>query len=405
MKTVKYKMRIVFTYVLGILSLLLIGCQEAAQYSDGLLMTGTDSDRLVKFVVDAFPATCAVSVTSTTSVETDVNIHLEVDAGLVEAYNSEMGTSYYPIPEGSYTFENPDVVISAGQAVSSSASLSIKDDSEFAEGRVYLIPVNIRTVTGSDLDIIETGRTVYFKVSRTLHFKAPDVGNGSMAYQFLLPDPIPSLPVYTWEVKIYANTFSDTGASGVTRVCSFGGNESSIEGGAIPDEGFKCDQNLLRFGEGTDASNILHITTPQGKMSSNTAFSVRTWYAVALVNDCNTLTLYINGEKDNSITVAPYEYSLYGVQIGMPSSGYQSSQLFYGRLSEMRLWNRALSAREIKANVCGVDPLTPGLLSYWKMNEGEGTVFYDLSPSRRNISYKNGITIKWTDDDTNKCVE
>lgn len=126
---------------------------------------------------------------------------------------------------------------------------------------------------------------------------------------------------------------------------------------------------------------------------------------MALVNDGNTLTLYINGEKDNSITVAPYEYSLYGVQIGMPSSGYQSSQLFYGRLSEMRLWNRALSAREIKANVCGVDPLTPGLLSYWKMNEGEGTVFYDLSPSRRNISYKNGITIKWTDDDTNKCVE
>ena len=27
-----------------------------------------------------------------------------------------------------------------------------------------------------------------------------------------------------------------------------------------------------------------------------------------------------------------------GVQIGMPSKGYQSSQLFYGRLSEMRLW-------------------------------------------------------------------
>ena len=82
-------------------------------------------------------------------------------------------------------------------------------------------------------------------------------------------------------------------------------------------------------------------------MSSNTRFALNTWYAVALVNDGSTLTLYINGEKDNSMTVAPYEYALYGVQIGMPSKGYQSSQLFYGRLSEMRLWTRPLSAREI----------------------------------------------------------
>ena len=32
-------------------------------------------------------------------------------------------------------------------------------------------------------------------------------------------------------------------------------------------------------------------------MSSNTRFALNTWYAVALVNDGNTLTLYINGEK------------------------------------------------------------------------------------------------------------
>lgn len=219
----------------------------------------------------------------------------------------------------------------------------------------------------------------------------------------MLPDPIPSLPTYTWEVKIYATKFRSSGASGTTRVCSFGG--SAVEGGAIDDGGFKCDQNLLRFGEGTDEPNQLHVTTKQGKMSSNTRFALNTWYAVALVNDGSTLTLYINGEKDNSMTVAPYEYALYGVQIGMPSKGYQSSQLFYGRLSEMRLWTRPLSAREIKANVCGVDPSTNGLVSYWRMNEGEGTTFYDLSPSKRDISYKNGITIDWTYDDTNKCLE
>ena len=370
MKTLKNIEKILGTVLLGIALGMLQGCQEAVQKGDGLLMTGTASDKLVKFAVDGFPSSYAVSVTSTSRVESDVQVNLAVDASLVDKYNAEMNTNYYPIPEGSYTFDNPDVTISAGQAISSSASLSISDDSEFVPGRVYLVPVTIRNATGS-LDIIEAGRTVFLKVSRTLRFHAPYVGQASMAYQFLLPDPIPSLPNYTWEVKIYATKFRASGAAGTTRVCSFGGNEASVEGGAIDDGGFKCDQNLLRFGEGTDEPNQLHVTTKQGKMSSNTRFALNTWYAVALVNDGNTLTLYINGEKDNSITVAPYEYALYGVQIGMPSRGYQSSQLFYGRLSEMRLWTRPLSAREIKANVCGVDPSTNGLVSYWRMNEGE----------------------------------
>lgn len=380
----------------------LLACKEADEYGDALLMTGTSSDPLVRFAIDALPSSYGVTVSSTAKVEQDMTITMSPDLSLVDAYNEKMGTNYYPIPEGAFRISTDEVTIPAGQAVSSAADVTIVDDSEFVPGRVYLIPV---TITSAGGPVIESGRTIYLKISRTLRFKAPYVGNGSMAYQFLLPDPIPSLPVYTWEVKIYATQFRSQGASGVTRVCSFGGNDTSVEGGAIDDGGFKCDQNLLRFGEGTDDPNQLHVTTKQGKMSSNTRFALNRWYAVALVNDGNTLTLYIDGEKDNSITVAPYEYALYGVQIGMPSRGYQSSQLFYGRLSEMRLWTRPLSAREIKANVCGVDPSTAGLVSYWRMDEGEGTTFYDLSPNKRDIAYTNGITINWTDDDTNRCVE
>lgn len=380
----------------------LFSCKEADEYGDALLMTGTSSDPLVRFAIDALPSSYGVTVSSTVKVDRDMTVTMTPDLSLVDAYNQKMGTTYYPIPDGAFRISTDRVTIPAGQAVSSAADVTIIDDSEFVPGRVYLIPV---TITSADFPVIEASRTIYLKISRTLRFKAPYVGQGSMAYQFLLPDPIPSLPVYTWEVKIYATQFRAQGASGVTRVCSFGGNDTSVEGGAIDDGGFKCDQNLLRFGEGTDDPNQLHVTTKQGKMSSNTRFATNRWYAVALVNDGNTLTLYIDGEKDNSMTVAPYEYALYGVQIGMPSAGYQSSQLFYGRLSEMRLWTRPLSAREIKANVCGVDPSTNGLVSYWRMNEGEGTTFYDLSPNKRDIAYTNGITINWTDDDTNRCVE
>lgn len=52
-----------------------------------------------------------------------------------------------------------------------------------------MIPVTIKSATG-DLDIIEAGRTIFLKVSRTLRFHAPYVGQASMAYHFCIPDPI-----------------------------------------------------------------------------------------------------------------------------------------------------------------------------------------------------------------------
>ncbi len=394
------------TLMLGVfaLALPLVSCDEAAEVGEGIIMTGTASDPMVKFAVDGFPASYSVSATATDLAKRDVRVSLSIDGNLVDAYNAKMGTSYYFIPETSVELSATEVLIKAGTSVSEAVDVTIITDDEFVSGRVYLIPVTIRQVDG-DFDVIEAGRTLYLKVSRTLRFHAPYVGQAAMAYQFLFPNPITSLPVYTFEVKIYATQFRATGASGTTRVCSFGGNETSVEGGAINDGGFKCDQNLIRFGEGTDPTNLLHITTKQGKMSAIGGFNTNQWYAVALVNDGSTLTLYIDGEKNNSMTVSPYEYTLYGVQIGMPSSGYQSSQLFYGRLSEMRLWTRPLSAREIKANVCGVDPSTNGLVSYWRMDEGSDKTFYDSSPAKRDIGYSSNITINWTYDDTNKCVE
>ena len=64
MKTLNNIKKIWGAALIGIASFMLLGCQEAAQKGDGLLMTGTSSDRLVKFAIDGFPSAYAVSVTS-----------------------------------------------------------------------------------------------------------------------------------------------------------------------------------------------------------------------------------------------------------------------------------------------------------------------------------------------------
>ena len=105
MKTLNNIKKIWGAALIGIASFMLLGCQEAAQKGDGLLMTGTSSDRLVKFAIDGFPSAYAVSVTSTSRVESDIQVNLAVDASLVDTYNEEMGTNYYPIPDKSYTLK------------------------------------------------------------------------------------------------------------------------------------------------------------------------------------------------------------------------------------------------------------------------------------------------------------
>lgn len=378
-------------------------CKEVESVGDGILMTGTSANPLITFAIDDLPSSYDVSVSSTGVVSSDVPVHLSVDPSLVENYNAQMNTNYFPIPEGAYTISGEEVVIRSGSAVSTSVKVSVVDDSDFVPGRVYIIPI---TIDDADMPIIAASRTMYLKVSRTLHFSAPDVGKGAMSYQFLFPDPITSLPVFTFEVKIYADRFRDTGAGGTIRVCSFGGDERSVEGGAIDDGGFKCDQVLLRFNEGTNEPNQLSINSKSGnQLSSVTRFDANRWYNIAVVCDGNIFSLYIDGELDASMAASPYDYTLYGVQIGMPSAGYQSSQLFYGRLGEMRLWTRPLSPTELKASLCGVDPDTNGLVAYWPMNEGEGNTFHDLSPNHRDIAYAANVSLDWKNDDYNKCVE
>ena len=85
--------------VLLLLTAGLGSCQEADEYGDAVLMTGTSSDPMVSFAIDALPSAYSVTVSSTTQVSSPVTAQVAVDPSLVEAYNAKMGTNYYPIPE------------------------------------------------------------------------------------------------------------------------------------------------------------------------------------------------------------------------------------------------------------------------------------------------------------------
>jgi len=91
------------------------------------------------------------------------------------------------------------------------------------------------------------------------------------------------------------------------------------------------------------------------------------------------------------------------IEIGMSYSGYQNSQRFLGRVAEIRLWERALSRAEIQDGICGVYSGSPGLITYWKLNEGEGETFYDATGHGYDMTWP--YTVVWDSSTDNKCAQ
>ena len=91
---------------------------------------------------------------------------------------------------------------------------------------------------------------------------------------------------------------------------------------------------------------------------------------MAAVYDSKTVKIYINGKLDVN------KAQRYSDQLGRLSQVlYRTSEggrLLNGAVSEARVWKKALTQKEIVNNMCGVDPMSEGLVAYWRMNEGTG---------------------------------
>ena len=94
--------------IIAVLALLLGSCTEADKFDptrEVLVMTGTEASPIVKFAVENTPAIYPVSVAATGKVMENHKISLKIDNSLVEKYNSENKTSYFPVPDGSVQLE------------------------------------------------------------------------------------------------------------------------------------------------------------------------------------------------------------------------------------------------------------------------------------------------------------
>lgn len=393
--------------IIAALALLLGSCTEADKFDPNkevILMTGTDSAPLLKFTVEETPSTYPITVSATGKAKEDITVSIKVDNSLVEKYNAENKTSYYATPEGVVALEKSQVVIEKGKATSDISLLSVVSADEFVDGRIYIIPVTITDVKGG-LEVLESSRTIYLRISRVIYFRSLDMNNTNLYSNFIFEDDQAiDLPTYTYEIKCYINEWH-TRPEQISRLCSW---TSKTEAKSL----------MLRFGENGQDINSLQLVTPGGNLISQKRFNPGVWYTLSMTFDGSTFRFYVDGERDNELG-ADCSNVFQRFELGMSWESYPAKQYFNGRVAEIRVWDRALSASEIQLGLCGVDPQSEGLRAYWRMND-EGHVFKDATGNGYDMDWSKTVRdntgsgalnpfdksgyVNWLEDDKNRCV-
>lgn len=90
----------------------------------------------------------------------DIAVTFSVDTSLVEAFNSQNGTAYAPMPEGSYELEKTSAIIPKGKTTTDPLKIKIRTLGALEPFRQYLLPVTL----SADGAINDKLRTSYFLV-------------------------------------------------------------------------------------------------------------------------------------------------------------------------------------------------------------------------------------------------
>lgn len=141
----------------------------------------------------------------------------------------------------------------------------------------------------------------------------------------------------------------------------------------------------------------------EGKLSnSNMKVNLNEWTHIAVTFGEGTVKVFINGEEKGSTTTdvpASVNFGITHNDEQAPQGqqitrcfwvgySYESTRDFQGMMSELRIWNRVLTADELanEARRYSVDPKSEGLVTYWKCDEGQGNVIKDYTSYRNDLA-------------------
>ena len=276
-------------------------------------------------------------------------------------------------------------MIKAGSVTSPAVTVEFTELGLLDRDTRYVLPVTIASVEG--MAVLPTARNIYyvFKGAALINVVAgitenrawPDWKNAS---------PVTNMRTFTLEALIYGNAFKN-------QISTVMGIEGKF---------------LIRLGDAGVEPNQVQVACVNNATSSELRLETNRWYHLAVTFDAGNIAVYLDGvaAKNLDRTYVGASSVNFGVAHSDESDGkprcfwigysYASDRYLDGMISEVRIWNKALTAEEINApaHFYQVDPASDGLVAYWKFDDGAGKTVKDHS------SYGNDLTLekapKWT---------
>ena len=362
-------------------ALLLTGCNDAEYDTLSnqayILQTNTNANSSLKLTVGAEVATTTLNVRLSDVANVESRYRLVYDTAVVNEYNRLNETPYASLPQESFSLSSEETTIEAGTSVSTPITLTVPPYSEAlkASGKKYAIGFRLENASGN-ASVLPSGSKIVYILDQVVIQPVVVLDQSHYVSQNL----VKNYPLTEWTVEMNINKhvlYTEVGR----------GNNQAIFG-AGPDEIY------IRFGDAPIEGNRLQIKTQGTQMNSLALFNEHTWYHLAFVCTGTKLYLYVNGQLDNSMDLPGKTTNVNSINICSPSTYWLGNAMY----SEVRFWQRARSQAEIANNMYACDPTTPGLITYYKMNEGEGYSFRDASGNGNNAETNGQAVPEWIQD-------
>lgn len=311
--------------------------------------------------------------------ENEITGKFVIDETLVERYSSIYGEEAVIFPKEQITIENPDIVIEKGSVKSSVAKITFSGIELLNRKTLYVAPVRLANVDG--IEMLDSKSILYYVFrGAALINVVPDVREQCFPIEWKSKE-ITNLPVLTFEALVNIEQFGTTKEKGHQSNYVFG-NEGKF---------------LIRISDvGMDPAVINLVNNGGHVIRGSKRIPENQWAHIAVIWDSenNVSEIYINGEKDSSTGSAYGALDLSKNCSVIPIDSSEPARYFNGMMSEVRVWSVRRTPEELKDNMYYIDPKTPGLIAYWKMDEGTGTTVKDYTGHGNDIKCKKDY-LKW----------
>lgn len=355
---------------------------SAAAFTDEMLIKNEASDYSRNIIV-GIPSPVAE----------DVKAEIGVAPELLDQYRM----AYYDtvaelLGEEFYQIENSQTHIPAGSVTSIPVTVKFRDTNLLDREKRYVLPVTILSASG--MEILGSARTLYFV------FKGAALVNVVAD----LADSAYASPTWNGNADV-ANGLKQMTLEALINANKLDKMISTIMGIE--------DHFLIRLGDAGVPANQIQIATQYGnRTNSDLQIETNRWYHLAVTFDDGSIKVYLDGEEKFSGAVSMSSVDLgvkhnvgdvnedgIGERFFWVGYSYDSKRCFDGKISEVRIWNRALTAEEINApdHFYSVDANAEGLVSYWKFDEDDraSNSIADHTINGNDMYVVN--TIKWYD--------